>query len=146
VTSSSGKEVPYDVTIHGTKEGIMGGKLRHKQCPQGTTPMIDHDDGNNGEVGGFGVRHISTTTHDDNHQARLPTDHFKWLLEEAYPNHAYPIKHKLKDYGMVRSFMNSESLTSVAELNKDLGRSDMMPLPRENTVIMVLVRDTWAQV
>jgi hypothetical protein len=146
VTSSSGKEVPYDVTIHGTKEGIMGGKLRHKLCPQGTTPMTDHDDGNNGEVGGFGVRHISTTMHGDNHQARLPTDHFKWLLEEACPNHAYPIKHKLKDYGMVRSFMNSGSLTSVAELDKDLGRSDMMPLPRENTVMMVLVGDTWAEV
>jgi hypothetical protein len=24
---------------------------------------------------------------------------------EACPNHTYPIRHKLKDYGMIRSFM-----------------------------------------
>jgi hypothetical protein len=41
------------------------------------------------------------------HQARPPMDHFEKLLEEAYPNHAYPIKHKLWDYGLVRSFMTS---------------------------------------
>jgi hypothetical protein len=38
-------------------------------------------------------------------------DHFKRLLEEACPNHAYPIRHKLKDYGMMRSLMTSGSLT-----------------------------------
>jgi hypothetical protein len=32
---------------------------------------------------------------------RPPTYHFKRLLEEAYPNHVYPIKHKLKDCDIV---------------------------------------------
>jgi hypothetical protein len=59
-------------------------------------------------------------------------DHFKRLLEEACPNHAYPIRHKLKDCGMMRSFM-----TWGAELGQDPGRSDTTPFPRENTVIMV---------
>jgi hypothetical protein len=44
-----------------------------------------------------GVRRISTTVGNYKHQARPPTDHFKGLLEEAYPNHIYPIRHKLKD-------------------------------------------------
>jgi hypothetical protein len=38
-------------------------------------------------------------------------DYFKQLLEEAFPNHAYPVRHKLKECGMMRSFMNSGSLT-----------------------------------
>jgi hypothetical protein len=40
-----------------------------------------------------------------------PTNHFKRLLEEAYPNHAYPVRHKLKDCDMMRSFMTSGTLT-----------------------------------
>jgi hypothetical protein len=42
---------------------------------------------------------------------RPPTDHLRRLLKEAYQNHAYPIRYMLKDYGMMRSFMNSGSLT-----------------------------------
>jgi hypothetical protein len=37
VTPSSGKEAPSNVTIHGAKEGVMGGKKRCKNRPQGTT-------------------------------------------------------------------------------------------------------------
>jgi hypothetical protein len=72
---------------------------------------IDHDDGNDGEGGGFGVRRISTTVHGDKHQSRLPMDHFKRLLEEACPNHAYPIRNKLKDCDMMWSFMTLGSLS-----------------------------------
>jgi hypothetical protein len=38
-------------------------------------------------------------------------EHFNRLLEEACPNLAYPVRHKLKDYGMMRSFMTSRSPT-----------------------------------
>jgi Ni,Fe-hydrogenase III component G len=38
-------------------------------------------------------------------------DHIRRLLEEAYPNHVYPIRHKLKYYSMMRSFITSRSLT-----------------------------------
>jgi hypothetical protein len=57
------------------------------------------------------MRSISTATRNDKRPVRLPMDHFKRLLEEACPNHAYPIRHKLKDYGMMRSLMTSGSLT-----------------------------------
>jgi hypothetical protein len=55
--------------------------------------------------------HISVTTHNDRYSVRMPTNYFKRLLEEAYQNHAYRVKHKLKDCGMMQSFMTSGSLT-----------------------------------
>jgi hypothetical protein len=87
-TLSSDKEVPPDIVVHRTKEGIKGGKKRRKQCPQET--MTDHDNGSDGEVGSTGVRRFSTTAHSDKCQARPPMDDFKRLLEEACPSHAYP--------------------------------------------------------
>jgi hypothetical protein len=58
-------------------------------------------------------------------------------LEEACPNHAYPIQHKLKDCGMMRSFLTLGSLTWGAELDEDPHGSDMMTFPEENTIMMV---------
>jgi hypothetical protein len=93
--------------------------------------------GNNGEVGGFGKRCTSSVTRSDKRQARPHTDHFKSLLEEASPNHAYLIRHKLKDCGMMRSFMTSGSHAWGAELNEGPHGSDMMPFPEENTALIV---------
>jgi hypothetical protein len=45
-------------------------------------------------------------------------DHFKKLLEETCPNHAYPIKHKLRDCGMMKNFMASGSLARGMEVDK----------------------------
>jgi hypothetical protein len=50
------------------------------------------------------------TTSSGKHQARPPTDHFKKLLEETCPNHAYHIKNKLRDSGMMKNFKASGSL------------------------------------
>jgi hypothetical protein len=73
----------------------------------------------------------------DKHQVRPPTNYLNMLLEEACPNHAYPIRHKLKDYGMMRSFMTSWSLTRGAELDEALDGSDTMPFPGENAILTV---------
>jgi hypothetical protein len=77
---------------------------------QGATTTTDHDDDND-------VRHSLATTHSDKRQVRPPTDHFKRLLEEACRNHAYPVMHKLKDYGLMRT---SASLTLGAEAIRHL--------------------------
>jgi hypothetical protein len=69
------------------------------------------NDGHDWEAGSFDTRHISTTARSDKCLMRPPIDHFKRLLEEACPNHAYPIWHRLKDYDMMRSFMTTGSLT-----------------------------------
>jgi hypothetical protein len=90
------------------------------------TPSRDHDDRNDGEAGGSDVRRILITTCSDKHQPRPPTDHFRKLLKEACPTHVYFIRHKIKDYNMMRSFMTSGSLTWGVELDEGLNGSNMM--------------------
>jgi hypothetical protein len=51
-------------------------------------------------------------------QVRPPTDHFEKLQEETCPNHAYPIKHKLRDCGMMKNFMASGSLAQGMEVDQ----------------------------
>jgi hypothetical protein len=63
--------------------------------------MTDHD----WEAGGSDMKCVSIAMHSDKHPWRLPTYHFKRLLEEACLNHAYPIRHKLKDCGKMKSFI-----------------------------------------
>jgi hypothetical protein len=108
VTPSSDRETLSDITTQGTLEGIKGSRKSHKHCLHGTTTTTD---GNNSEAGGFDVQGTQTTTHNDKCQLRLPTDQFKRLLEEACPNHAYPVRHKLNGYSMMRSFMTLGSIT-----------------------------------
>jgi hypothetical protein len=99
--------------------------------------MTDYGNGNNKMVGGSNMGHIVTTTHSDKRQALPPTDHFKRLLEQACPNHEYPMRCKHKDCDMMKSFMISGSLTQGTELDEDLGRRDMMPFLGENIVMTV---------
>jgi hypothetical protein len=37
-------------------------------------------------------------------------NHFEKLFEEIFPNHVYPVRHKLRDYKMMKNFMASVSL------------------------------------
>jgi hypothetical protein len=91
----------------------------------------------NGTAGGSSVRRTSTATCNNKRQVRQPTDHFKRLLEEACLNHAYPVRHKLKDCGKMRSFMTSRSITWGAELDEGPDGRDTSPFPEENTVLIV---------
>jgi hypothetical protein len=90
VIPSSDEGASSNVTTHNSKEGIKGDKKRCKQHLQGAATTTDHDDGNDGKAGGSGVRRSLTTTRSDKCQARLPTDHFKRLMEKACPNHTFP--------------------------------------------------------
>jgi hypothetical protein len=36
-------------------------------------------------------------------------DHFEKMLEQSYPNHAYPVKHAYKDYGRMKKFLSGGS-------------------------------------
>jgi hypothetical protein len=63
--------------------------------------MTSRDDGYDWEAGSSGVGHVSTAACSNRRLARPPKDHFKRLLEEACLNNAYPVKHKLKAYGMM---------------------------------------------
>jgi hypothetical protein len=97
-------------------------------------------DDNDDEVGSSDVKRISTAVRNNKRQARPHMNHFKRLLKKTCPNHAYPIRYKLKDYDMMRSFMTSGSLTWGAELDEVPDSSDMMLFPEENAVITVYGR------
>jgi hypothetical protein len=127
------------IILHCAQKGIKGSNKRCKQRLQETTTMTSHYDGHGWEVGGSGVRRISTAARSDKRPVRPPRDHFKRLHEEACPNHVYRVRHKLKDCGMMRSFMTSRSLTWDAELDEGPNGSDTMLFPEENTAMMVYV-------
>jgi hypothetical protein len=104
-TPSRDKEAPSNATAHCAQEGIKGSNKWRKQHPQGTVTTTSYDDESDWEAGGSSVRCISTAAHSNRRLARPPTDHFKRILDEACPNHSYPVRHKLKDCGMMRRFM-----------------------------------------
>jgi hypothetical protein len=70
-------------------------------------------------------------------QARSPMDHFEMLLEETCPNHAYPIKQKVRNYGMMKNFMASGSLVRGMEVDEVPDEGDMTPFLGEDAVMMI---------
>jgi hypothetical protein len=51
---------------------------------------------------------------------RPPKDHYEKILEVACPHHPYPVKHKLRDYTMMKRFMSSAGTAANAdELARD---------------------------
>jgi hypothetical protein len=88
-------------------------------------------------VGSSGMGHISATTRSGRRSVWTHTDNFKRLLKEACPNHAYPVRHKLKDCEIKQSFMTLGSLTWGAKPDEGPDRSGTTPFPKENTIMMV---------
>jgi hypothetical protein len=58
-------------------------------------------------------------------------------VEETCSNHAYPIKQKLREYGMMKNFMSSGSLTQGMEVDEVPNEGDAPPFPEEDTVMMI---------
>jgi ribosomal protein S27AE len=100
-TPSSDKEAPSNDAAHHVQDNVRCGNKQCSQCPLGVVTMASHDEASGWEAGSTGMGHISTTTRSSRHSARMPTDYIKRLLEEACPNHAYSIRHKLKGCGMM---------------------------------------------
>jgi hypothetical protein len=134
VTLSSRKEVPSDIVVHGAKES---GRKKRKQSPQWVTTATNHDGGNDEKADDSGVGHVATAARSGKRQAQLPMDHFERLFVEAYLNHAYPIKHNLKDWDTMKNFMISGSLSWGMEHDKDPSESDTMPFPGKDVAMMV---------
>jgi hypothetical protein len=99
--------------------------------------VADDDAGDNEEAGGSGVALVTTAVGSNKRQARLPINHFERLLEEACPNHTYPIKHKLRDCTMMKNFMVSGSLTRGIGLDEVPDESNMMPFPGEDVFMTI---------
>jgi hypothetical protein len=136
--SSSG-EVSPDVIIQDAKEGTRGGKKRRKQHHQKNAPMINDNSDISKEAGGSIMACTMAITDSGKRQARPPMDHFTNLLKETWLNHANPIKHRLRECGMMKNFMASGSLTRGMEVDEVPDEGDTMPFPREDAVMMIYV-------
>jgi hypothetical protein len=133
------KEASSDDVAHRTQDSVRSGNKRCKQCPLGTATMASHDEDRGWEAGRSSMRHISTTTRSGRRSAWMPTNYFKRLLEEACPNHTYPIRHKVKDYNMMWSFVTLGSLAWGAKPDEGPDGSDTAPFPEENVVMTVFM-------
>jgi hypothetical protein len=136
-TPSNDEEAPFDDAARRAQNGIRTGNKWCKQRPLGTATTASRDEDRGWEAGSSGMGGTSATTRSGRRSARMPTDHFNRLLEEACPNHAYPVRHKLKDCGMMWSFMTSLSLTWGTEPDEGPDGSDVAPFPEENVIMMV---------
>jgi hypothetical protein len=99
--------------------------------------VTDSDGGNGKQAVSSVVAHVVAAAGSDKRQAWPPMDRFEKLLEETCPNHAYPIKHKLRDYDMMKNFMASVSLTWGMEINDVPNEGDATPFSREDTVMTI---------
>jgi hypothetical protein len=86
---SSSKAAPSGITIQGTK----GSKKRQKRRPQWVTVVANYNDDDDKKTYGSDMEYVMTIGRSVKCQAWPPKDHFEGLLEEAFPNHAYLIKH-----------------------------------------------------
>jgi hypothetical protein len=65
---------------------------------------------------------------------------FEKLLKETCPNHAYPIKHKLMDCDLMKSFMTIGSLSCGMEVDKAPIEGNATPFLEEDAIITVYNR------
>jgi hypothetical protein len=102
-----GRRSPMAVA-KGMKTSIKGNKSGPKRHPQRVTITTSCDEGDNDkENDDSDEEHVDATECDFKHQAQQPADHFEKLLETTCPNHVYPIKHKLKEYTMMKNYMTT---------------------------------------
>jgi hypothetical protein len=133
---SNGEASP-NIIIQDAEEGAKGSKKRHKQHHLETAPAIDNYSSNNKQAGSSDVVHAAAAIGNGKWQARPPTDHFEKLLEESFPNHAYHVKHNLRDCDMVNNFMASGSLAWGTEVDEVPDKGDMMPFLREDMTVTI---------
>jgi hypothetical protein len=89
---------------------VKGGKKSQKRCPQQAAATIGrYDDDDDKQVDSSDMEHITTTGCNVKRPTHPLTDHFERVLKEAYRNHMYPVKHRLKDCDMM-NFMARDPL------------------------------------
>jgi hypothetical protein len=127
--------VSHDIAIQDAEEGAKKRcKKHHQETGTDDDGVIDK------QVGDSGVVRSAVVAGSSKHQAWPPTDNFEKLLKETCPNHAYPVKHKLKNYSMMKSFMTSGSLPRSMEVDEVLDEGDTTPFPEEDVVMKIYSR------
>jgi hypothetical protein len=95
---------------------VLLGTERH---PQWVATTAGSDDDDDKKADDFDKECVGAIGYSVKCQAQLLTDQFERLLEEECLNNAYPIKHKLRDCGMMKKFMTSRSPTRDKEAEGD---------------------------
>jgi hypothetical protein len=88
------------------------------------------------------VKHATEAVGNSKHEARPSMNHFEKLLEESCLNHAYIIKHKLRDYNLMKSFVAMGSLPRGTEVMEALIEDYAVPFPGEDAVMTVSRRSS----
>jgi hypothetical protein len=68
---------------------------------------------------------------------RQSKDYFEKLLEAACANHAYAVKHKLKECTMMKNFMALGALSKGKKPEGEPGGKGAAPFPREEAVMTI---------
>jgi hypothetical protein len=126
------------ITIQGIEEGAKAAKKRHKQHHQEAT-TVDNG-GINEQADGPSTVHAIEAAGCGKRQARTPTYHFERLLEEVCLNHAYAVKHKLRDCSLMKNFMAIGSLSWGKEVDEAPIKDDATHFPVEDAVMMIFRR------
>jgi hypothetical protein len=58
-------------------------------------------------------------------------------MEESCLNQAYPVKHMLRDCGVIKNFAASRSIARGMEVDKPPDEGDMTPFPGEDTIMPI---------
>jgi hypothetical protein len=90
--------------------------------PQRVTVTTSDDDDDNGkEVDDSVMEHVAATKHNSKCLVRQPVGHFEKLLEATCPNHAYTVRHKLKECSMIKNYMTTGVLAKGMKPKSDPG-------------------------
>jgi hypothetical protein len=119
-----------------TRKGAKGSKEGQKWRPQQVTVRTSCNDDDK-EADRSNEEYVASAERDFKHQVRWPNEHFTKLLEVAYPNHEYPMKHKLKECTMMKNFLTSGALSMGKKPEGDQGKRGMTPFPREEVVMSI---------
>jgi hypothetical protein len=119
-----------------TRKGAKGSKEGQKWHPQQVTVTTSCNDDDK-EADRSDEEYVASAERDFKHQVRWPNEHFVKLLEVAYLNHEYPMKHKLKECTMMKNFLTLGALSKGKKPRGDQGRRGMTPFPREEVVMSI---------
>jgi hypothetical protein len=135
-TTSGGWVAPYEATTKSVRIGGKSGKNGQKRCPRHVVVAASNDNsddkGSDSDEG-----YVIAAEHDFKRQARLPKNLFAKLLEETSPYHSYPVRHKPRDYTMMRNFMALGAFSKGRKIRGDRGGKGVAPICREAEVMTI---------
>jgi hypothetical protein len=141
VVTDSSRGASPKAADKGAKRSTKGTKRGAKKQPEWVTVATSCDEGDNGkEADNSDKELVATVERDFKRQAWQPADHFENLLMDTFPNHAYPVRHKLKEYIMINNYMTTRAFTNDKKPEGDLAGKAAIPFPEEKAAMSIYGR------